>query len=52
MSKDTVDYCDVVAALTGEEIPKCKECKHYGCNAFRALKAEQERYEEVDYGED
>ena len=41
--------CSTWKYIYGENIPKCEECKHYGCEAFRALKAEQERYEEDDH---
>lgn len=40
--------CSVIQCLTGEEVEECEVCKHYGCSAFRELKAEQERYEEDD----
>ena len=40
--------CEVVEAVSGQRVPKCDKCRHYGCEAYRALKREQERYEE-DY---
>lgn len=42
------DYCTTWEYIYGERLPECDECKHYGCLAFRALKAEQERYEEEE----
>lgn len=42
--------CHVVEAVSGQRVPKCDRCRHYGCEAFRQFKKDQERYEEeYDY---
>lgn len=42
------DYCTTWKYVYDVDRPECEECKHYHCPAFRALKEEQERYEEDD----
>lgn len=44
-----METCSTHKYIFGEDKPRCAECKHYGCEAFRKLKAEQERYEEDEH---
>ena len=47
-----MDRCETWNWAFGEHHEKCTECKHYGCEAFRKLKEDQEHYEEEDGEED
>lgn len=39
---DHKPYCKTWHYVYGEKIPQCEECKHYGCEAFRYMKQEDD----------